>query len=232
MNNKQHININLSNLTLVMPAKEEVGCLYKVLEELENFNYQKIIVIPKDRSLPSDWNFKNIKIINQSKNGYGNAILEGIENVKTKFFCIFNADGSFNPNEIENMFTQINSYDFVFGSRYLKDGKSDDDTFITIIGNYFFSKIGKIFFNLKLSDILYTYVVANTSKFNELGVKSNDFCFCVEFPIKMKKNNFSYIDSPSHERIRISGKKNVNEIVDGFKILFQMIKLFFLNNNK
>ena len=105
------------------------------------------------------------------------------------------------------MFAKTNSYDFVFGSRYLKNGKSDDDTFVTKIGNYFFSKIGKIFFKLKLSDILYTYVIANTLKFKELGVKSNDFCFCVEFPIKMQKNNFSYIDCPSHERIRISGKK-------------------------
>tara|TARA_Y100000590_G_scaffold396177_1_gene476673 strand:- start:182 stop:880 length:699 start_codon:yes stop_codon:yes gene_type:complete len=232
MNNKNHININLSNLTLVIPAKEEVDCLNKVLEELQYFNYQKIVIIPKDKSLPSDLKFKNIKVINQSKDGYGNAILEGIENVKTKFFCIFNADGSFNPNEIENMMLKTNTHDFVFGSRYLKNGKSDDDTFITKIGNFFFSNVGKKFFNLKLSDILYTYVVANTSKFRELGVKSNDFCFCVEFPIKMQKNNFSYIDTPSHERIRISGKKNVNEIVDGSKILFQMIKLFFSNNNK
>ena len=136
MTNTNNLDNNLSNLTLVIPAKEEAGCLYRVLKELQNFNFHKIVVTPKNTSFPKSWDFPNIKIINQSKNGYGNAILEGIENVKTKFFCIFNADGSFNPNEIENMFTQINSYDFVFGSRYLKDGKSDDDTFITIIGNF------------------------------------------------------------------------------------------------
>lgn len=232
MNNKQHININLSNLTLVIPAKEEPDCLYKVLDELHNFDLHKIVIIPSNRSLPTNWKFKNLKIINQSKNGYGNAILDGIENVKTKFFCIFNADGSFDPNEIQKMLTLTNNYDFVFGSRYLKNAKSDDDTFVTKVGNYFFSKIGNIFFNLKLSDILYTYVIGDTSKFKELSIKSNDFCFCVEFPIKMGKKKFSYTDSPSHERSRISGKKNVNEIIDGLKILFQMIKLFFSKNNK
>ena len=51
MNSNQHININLSNLTLVIPAKEESDCLYNVLEELQNFNIHKIIVIPSDRSL-------------------------------------------------------------------------------------------------------------------------------------------------------------------------------------
>ena len=67
MNNKQHININLSNLTLVIPAKEEPDCLYKVLDELHNFDLHKIVIIPSNRSLPTNWKFKNLKIINQAK---------------------------------------------------------------------------------------------------------------------------------------------------------------------
>ena len=227
MTNTQNINNNLLDLTLVIPAKEETDCLRQVLEELQNYNFQKIIVIPANASFPDNWAFQSIKIINQSKNGYGNALLEGIENVKTKYFCIFNADGSFNPKEINNMLNLTDNYDFIFGSRYIKNGKSDDDTFLTVIGNYIFTKIGNIFFNIKLSDILYTYVIANTSKFKELDVISNDFRFCVEFPIKMERERNSYIDLPSHERSRISGKKNVNEFIDGFKILLKMIKLFF-----
>jgi len=90
MTNTQNINNNLSDLTLVIPAKEEADCLWRVLEELQNYNFQKIIVIPTNTSLPDNWAFQSIKIINQSKNGYGNALLEGIENVKTKYFCIFN----------------------------------------------------------------------------------------------------------------------------------------------
>ena len=37
------------------------------------------------------------------KKGYGAALIEGIKNVKTKYFCIFNADGSFNPKELSIM---------------------------------------------------------------------------------------------------------------------------------
>jgi len=76
--------------------------------------------------------------MNQSKNGYGNALLEGIHNVRTKYFCIFNADDSFNPKEINDMLILANNYDFIFGSRYIRNGKSDDDTFLTAIGNYIF----------------------------------------------------------------------------------------------
>ena len=35
--------------------------------------------------------------------------------------------------------------DFVFASRYEKDCSSDDDTVITAIGNFIFTKIGNIF---------------------------------------------------------------------------------------
>ena len=118
-------------------------------------------------------------------------------------------------------------FDYVFASRYLNNAASDDDNFVTIIGNYIFSKIGNIFFNLKLSDILYTFVICDTKKTRELNLKSEDFGFCVELPIKIKRKNFTYTDTPSHERNRHSGIKKVNAFIDGYKILFKMFKLFF-----
>ena len=52
--------------------------------------------------------------------------------------------------------TKINSeeIDIIFASRYERDCSSEDDTFITFIGNFIFTKIGNIFFNLKITDIL------------------------------------------------------------------------------
>lgn len=215
------------NLTLVVPAKEDTDCLFHVLKELKDFDLAKIIVIPKEDQLPSNWKFDKMKVINQNKNGYGNALIEGIQKVETDFFCVFNADGSFKPSELEGMLKLTSDFDFIFGSRYLKNSKSDDDTIITFIGNYFFSKVGRLFFNIKLSDILYTFVLCNTKKTKELNITSGDFGFCVELPIKVERKKFLYTDISSHERKRISGKKNVNEIVDGLKILFKMIKFFF-----
>ena len=83
------------------------------------------------------------------------------------------------------------------------------------------------FFSLKLSDILYTFLLGKTESFKKLDLKSKDFCLCVEMPIKAKKNNMNFKDIPSYERARIAGKKKVNEFRDGFKILFFMIRIFF-----
>ena len=116
--------------------------------------------------------------------------------------------------------------DFVFASRYLKRGGSKDDTILTFIGNKIFTLIGKIFFRIKISDILFTFIAGNTIKFRKLNLIYNDFRLCVEIPIKIKWNNFKYTSTPSFERRRIAGVKNVNEIKDGFLILYALFKLY------
>ena len=219
----------MKDLTLVIPAKEEWNSLPKVLEEVKTLECKIIVVLERsDIKTINSIKKYNCKIIYQSGKGYGNAIIEGIKNTKTEFLCIFNADGSFNPKYLDEMLNLCkNKLDFVFASRYKKDSGSDDDTFLTAIGNFFFSKIGNIFFNLDVTDLLYTFVMGNTKKFKELKLKQGDFSICAEIPINIKKKKFTYINNKSYERARLKGKKKVSEFKDGLKILFYMLKKFF-----
>ena len=219
----------MKDLTLIIPAKNESASLPKVLEEIKDYDCKIIIILESSdiETINAIQNF-NCKIIHQSSKGYGNALIEGMDNVETEYLCIFNADGSFQPTYLNSMLkTCRNDLDFVFASRYMIGGGSDDDTFLTTVGNYIFSGIGNIFFSLKLSDILYTFLLGKTESFKRLNLESKDFCLCVEMPIKAKKKKMNFIDMPSHERKRIAGKKKVNEFRDGFKILSYMIKSFF-----
>jgi glycosyltransferase involved in cell wall biosynthesis len=218
----------MKNLTLIIPAKNEEISLPKVLEEIKKYKCQKIIILSKKdkKTFDAISNFK-CKIIKQKIDGYGAALIEGIENVKTKYLCIFNADGSFDPKYLNKMINYANkNYDFIFASRYAHSGGSTDDTPLTYIGNKIFTFLGNFLFKLKISDILFTYILGNTNKFKKLNLNSRDFRLCVEIPIKIKRNKFSYKCIPSVERSRIGGKKNVNEFIDGFLILYSMIKYF------
>ena len=218
----------MTDLTLIIPAKKEKESLPKVLQNLKYLNHKIIVSLPKNdlETIKSVKDF-NILIHEQKGKGYGNSITEGINKCSTKYFCIFNADGSFDYKDLEKMLIKCKNNDFVFASRYLSGGGSDDDTVITYIGNKIFSLVGKLLFSLNLSDILYTYVLGKTSKFKDLNIKSNDFRFCVEFPIKAKKANLKFLDIPSYERPRIGGKKKVNAIKDGFLILTAIFSLLF-----
>lgn len=222
----------MRKLTLIIPAKSESETLPIVLKELKKKKFNFIIVMEKNdiETINSIKKFRK-NIIFQKNKGYGDAIIKGINSVKTELFCIFNADGSFKSSEIRKMINTLlqKNSDFVFGTRYEKNCKSDDDTFITKIGNYFFTKIGNIFYNVKITDILYTFVLGRTKKIKKLNLKQGDFSFCVELPLKAVKFGMKLSTNQSHERKRIAGQKKVNAFKDGYTILKYMIK-FFLND--
>ena len=74
----------------------------------------------------------------------------GIKSVKTEYFCIFNADGSFNPIEISGMCSSLKDKEghIIFGSRYEKNATNEDDTLVTKVGNFIFKKLIKFFNSL------------------------------------------------------------------------------------
>ena len=223
----------MQDLTLIIPAKFESESLPIFLNEISNLNCKKLVILEKTDNLTIDSikTFSEVEILYQNKKGYGAALIEGIKNTKTDFFCIINADGSMNPVYLFDMFkkTKKNNLDFLFASRYEKnDAGSDDDNLITLIGNFIFTKIGNIFFSLNITDILFTYVLGKTRSFNDLKLQSNDFTLCVEFPIKANRNNYKLGTISSFERNRIGGKKKVNAFKDGLLILLKMIKMFFV----
>ena len=220
----------MKELTLVIPAKDEAECLPKVLDELKNFDCKKIIIIP-ETDLNTRNSIKNFdcKIIVQKAGGFGRALILGIKEVETNFLCIFNADGSFDPQYLKNMYNELlNNCDFVFNSRYENSGGSDDDTFLTLVGNRIFTFICNLLFRLNISDVLFTYVMGKTLAFKSLDLKRKDFRFCIELPVLAKLKKYKFISKPSYERSRLTGRKKVNELKDGFLILLCILKMFIL----
>ena len=167
------------------------------------------------------------KIITQINDGFGNALIQGIKEVETDFLCIFNADGSFDPKYLKNMSDELSKNgDFIFNSRYENSGGSDDDTFLTYIGNRLFTFICNLLFRLDISDVLFTYVMGKTLAFKSLELKRKDFRFCIELPVLAKLKKYKLISRPSYERSRLSGKKKVNEFTDGLLILISILTMF------
>ena len=222
----------MNSLTLIIPAKKEKESLPSVLEELKNFKFKKKIIL-EETDIETIESIKDYdcEVIFQKGRGYGNALIDGLNSTDSDLFCIFNADGSFNPNEIKNMINKLENenLDFVFASRYQKNAGSEDDTIVTLVGNYIFTFLGRFFFKLPITDILYTFVLGRTISVKKLGLNSSDFTFCVELPVKINRNNMKMRSISSFERKRISGFKKVNAFKDGLKILIKMIILFQKN---
>ena len=119
-----------------------------------------------------------------------------------------------------------NRFEQIFNSRYISGAGSYDDTLLTKIGNFFFTKICNILFFLNTSDVLFNYVMGKTDLFKKLKLQSKDFCFCVEIFLKIKLKKYLYATLPNIERARFKGKKKVNELKDGLLILFFILRSF------
>ena len=144
----------MKELTLIIPAKNEAECLPTVLNELKNIDCKKFIIIPKT-DLNTQNAVKNLdcKIVIQDDDGFGRALIQGINETETNFLCIFNADGSMDPKYLKSMLNELsNNCDFVFNSRYENEGGSDDDTFLTYIGNKIITFICNLLFRLNLAN--------------------------------------------------------------------------------
>ena len=94
----------MKKLTIVIPAKNEAESLPTVLDQFVNKDFEIFVVLEKtDTETIKSIENKNCKIIFQTKKGFGNALIEGINQSETDYFCIFNADGSMEINEIDVM---------------------------------------------------------------------------------------------------------------------------------
>ena len=77
----------MPELTLLIPAKKEAESLPTFLNELKEYNFKILIVLEEnDKETINAINQRNnIEILYQKKIGYGSAIIEGINNISTKY---------------------------------------------------------------------------------------------------------------------------------------------------
>ena len=226
--------LNLSvknNIEILIPTLNEEGNIEKVIDELKIEGYKNITLLDgnsTDQTVEIAKN-KGCRIIldNTNISGFGGSLINGLNNLQHEYFCIFDGDNSFNPKAILEMLNKIsNGADFVFGTRYLDGNKSEDDTFITKLGNFFFTKLVRLLFKINTTDLLFLYVVGKRENVTKLDLKQQDFRFCTEFMIKCYRD-FNCKEVLSKERKRYSGVSKVNKIFDGMKLLTNIAIMYF-----
>ena len=220
-----------NNIEILIPTLNEEGNIEKVIDELKIEGYKNITLLDANSTDQTAKIAKNkgcrVILDNVGISGFGGSVINGLNNLQHEYFCIFDGDNSFNPKAISEMLNKISDgADFVFGTRYLDGNKSDDDTFITKLGNFFFTKLVRFLFKINTTDLLFLYVVGKRENVSKLNLKQQDFRFCTEFLIKCYKD-FNCKEVFSKERKRHSGVSKVNKIFDGMKFLINIGAMYF-----
>lgn len=219
-------------VTLLIPTKNEEGCIGRVLREVPRRIVSEIIIIDghsadntvmeaKANMSPGD------KLLKQKGDGYGSAFLEGFKMATGDVIVMMDADGSHNPNDIVNIIHKFKQgYEYVMATRYAKGGCSKDDTIIRFLGNKIFTWMTNVIHGTNVTDSLYLFTAISRKGLRKLHLTSPGFEFCTEIIVKAHKANLRFGEVPVTERARFAGKSKVNSFKHGLKILSIILRRY------
>ncbi len=214
-------------VSLIIPTMNESGAIRGVLNNIPRDIVDEVIIVDgySTDGTVEIANQLGYKVIFQEGKGYGNAVKTGVKYASGDVVVLIDADEGYNLSDIPKLIGRLNEgYDIAYGSRYLPESGNDDDTWITFIGNKLFTFLLNKVQHVRLSDALFLYIAARKEVFDKINMKSTNFEYCIEFPIRAHKAGFRHCEIPSRENKRLTGKSKVNAFYDGLRILWAVLK--------
>ena len=211
-------NLMLKNLSIIVSSKKECENLKTILPILKGKSNDVIVVDGHSKDGTEEVCLDNkVNFVLDNGLGKGDAQRVGALKAKYDYIIFYDADGSHDPNDIENLYNDITSekFDLIVCSR--KKGGSFDLTanvtfmgFIRSTGCDFLTLLFNKFFKTEFSDILYSLKSIRKDKFNSLGTTENGFGIEIDILAKSVKKKYRIKEIPSRENARVHGESKLS----------------------
>jgi|SRR5436305_9332891 len=215
-------------VSIVVPTRNEARNLRHVLPHIPATVSEVILVdghsvddtiVEAQRLLPS------IKVIKQVGKGKGDALRAGFAACTGEIIVMLDADGSADPREIPRFVEALlQGNDFAKGSRFLKDGGSDDITPMRRLGNAMLSSLVNFLFGTNFSDLCYGYNAFWKYCLDHVVLDCDGFEIETTINLRIHRANLKMIEVPSFEYPRIHGQSNLRTFRDGWRVLQAIMK--------
>jgi len=222
-------------LSIVIPAKDEKGCICSTVEhlhlELRLNNIPHEIVVVDDGSSDCTWallqelrqRVPDLKPVqNTGLHGFGRAIICGLDNMSGDAVVIMMADESDDCRDVVRYWHELNKgYDCVFGSRFIKGGGTIDYPRIKLIINRMANKFLQIVFGVRLNDTTNAFKAYRKEVIEGCRpLIAPHFNLTVEIPLKAIVRGFSWTVIPITWRNRRTGEAKLKIKEMGSRYLF------------
>jgi len=219
-NNQDQVS-TLKLLSVVIPARDEAGCIASTIEhlhlELRLQNVPHEIVVVDDGSTDATWPILTglkdqiVELVptqNGGLHGFGRAIVWGLNQSRGDAVVIMMADESDDCRDVVRYWKVLNEgWDCVFGSRFIKGGGTIDYPPIKLFVNRCANLFIKLLFRIPLND--------TTNAFKAYRHEVIEGCrpliaphynLTVELPLKAIVRGFSWTTVPITWRNRRAGQ--------------------------
>ena len=214
----------MKKVSLIIPAHNEEGCIEETVHafhnELKSENIPHEILVINDNSKDETeiilkrltLKIPELKCMNNiPPNGFGFAVRKGLENFSGDYVAIVMADLSDRPSDLISYYRKMEQgYDCVFGSRFIKGGKTINYPKFKYYLNRLTNNVIKGLFGIRYNDTTNAFKLYK--KETIIGLKpflSHHFNLTVELPLKAIVRGYSYAVVPNYWINRKNGESKL-----------------------
>jgi dolichol-phosphate mannosyltransferase len=226
---------SLSCLTVIIPARDEEGCIASTVEhlhlELRLNQVPHEIVVVDDGSTDNTWTILQqlkpgiptlVPLQNDGPHGFGRAIICGLDRMSGDAAVIMMADESDDPRDVVQYWQKLNEgWDCVFGSRFTKGGGVIDYPWVKLTVNRLANKFLQVLFNVRLNDTTNAFKAYRKTVIDGCRpLIAPHFNLTVEIPLKAIVRGYSWTVIPITWRNRRAGEAKLKIKEMGSRYLF------------
>jgi glycosyltransferase involved in cell wall biosynthesis len=215
--------------TLLLPTLNEIEAVRVIIPQIKRKWVDEILVVDGG-STDGTVEFlrgQGLTVHSQAKRGYGHAMAHGLHNAKGDVVVEFTPDGNSIPDDIPRIIAKVNEgYDLVVGSRYLAGARSDDDDWLTALGNWLFTTTVNVLFGARYTDVLVGFRAYRRRQALRLGLDAPGLSWPCQSSMRFARAGLRVTEIPANEPIRIGGERKMRPFKTGWEIVTLIVRDF------
>jgi dolichol-phosphate mannosyltransferase len=226
------MDINKDQVCVLIPTLNEEPTIDTLIHQFFDLGYSDILVIDgrsSDRTRDKAA-VAGARVVIQTGKGKGNAFIEAISFIDKPYVLLLDGDGTYDPNEAENLLNPLLSgYDQSIGNRLVEENQASFHR-LNLVGNRILNWLFKMAHGKYLFDILSGYRAFTLESLSRMHLYEEGFGIETEISSEAVKNNDRIAVIPVRYGVRVGTVTKLDPIHDGFKIGRTIYRLAKLNN--
>lgn len=216
--------------SIIIPAYNEeeniVDTVEEIFQSIQIEELDKLIIVDDgsddstyEKSLELSGRYEKVVPIRQEHKGKAIAIFKGIENCNSVFCVMIDADGQYDPRDIQKLM-EYSEYDLILGVR-----KHRKDPIMRKAFSRTFNFLVRVLFNIPVHDVNCGLKAFKREILNEINLYSDFWLvFDTQLIYETKKKGYRFCEVPIGHRERRKGSSKIGSVTSPLKTFFELLK--------